>query len=148
MVNLAARSRSTNGPRQVDKSLVLYDGVCHLCNGFVHFILRRDAQKHFQFGYLQSAEGQRILGSLPTVPEGLDTVVLIENGKVSTRSTAALRIARRLDRGWPLCYGFIIVPRFLRDVVYNLVSKHRYRFFGRSEQCLLPSQDYKERFID
>lgn len=148
MVNLAAPFRSTNEPSQVDKSLVLYDGVCHLCNGFVRFVMRRDSQKQFQFGYLQSAEGQRILHSFPPIAEPPDTVVLIENGQLFTRSTAALRIARRLDGGWPLSYIFITIPRFLRDAVYNFISKHRYKYFGRSEQCLLPPPDYKERFID
>lgn len=132
----------------MDKSLVLYDGVCHLCNGFVRFIIKRDPGKHFQFGYLQSAESQEKLGTFPHLAKGIETVVLLEGGLVYTRSAAALRIARKLKGAWPLFYVFIVVPGFIRDAVYNFVGRHRYRLFGKSDQCMLPPEGDRDRFID
>lgn len=130
------------------KSLVLFDGVCHLCQGSVRFIIQRDRNKHFQFLPLQSAKAREFWQQPHTSGEVVDSVVLIEDGRVYTRSTAALRIARRLQGLWPLCYGFIVVPRPLRDAVYDLIGKYRYRLFGKSEQCMLPSPEYRDRFLD
>jgi len=132
----------------VDKPLVLYDGVCHLCNGSVRFIIRRDPAKQFQFGQLQSASGRSRLEGFPTTGESMNTLVLLEAGKIYTKSTAVLRIARRLSGGWPLFYAFIVMPPFMRDTLYNVVSRYRYRWFGRSEKCMLPSQADMDRFID
>jgi predicted DCC family thiol-disulfide oxidoreductase YuxK len=131
-----------------ESALILYDGVCHLCQGFVHFIIQRDPKKRFRFGFLQSESGREKLRSYPSLKSGLDTVVLIEEDRVYTRSTAALRIARRLTGGWPLFYLFIIIPPLIRDAAYNVVAKHRYRWFGRGDQCQVPSPELSDRFID
>ena len=130
------------------KALILYDGVCHLCNGFVRFIINRDKEKKFQFGHLQSPEGQRYVREYPQLLEQMKTVVLVEHETIYTRSTAALRITKHLGGIWSLTYGLIIVPAFVRDAVYDLVSRHRYRLFGRTDQCLVPSPDIRDRFID
>lgn len=131
-----------------ESAIILYDGVCHLCQGFVHFIIRRDPQKKFRFGFLQSAAGQDRLRAFPHLSNGLNTVVLIERGRVYTKSSAALRIARRLTGAWPLAYGLIFVPPILRDAVYNVIARHRYRWFGKSDACVLPSPDTQDRFLD
>ena len=129
-------------------SLVLFDGVCHLCNGFVRFVIARDPHGRFQFGALQSASARRVL-ELHDTPDPLpDTVVLVEDGKVFTRSTAALRIARRLTFPWPLVSAFLVVPRPLRDGIYALIARHRYGWFGRREQCMVPASALRSRFID
>jgi predicted DCC family thiol-disulfide oxidoreductase YuxK len=149
MENLAAPCRSSNAQKEVpDSALILYDGVCHLCQGFVTFIIQRDPGKKFRFGFLQSAAGQEIIRAHPSLAGGLNTVVLIEGTRVFTRSSAALRIARRLNGGWPLMYAFMVIPPFLRDALYDVVARHRYRWFGRSQECRLPSPADSDRFID
>ena len=129
-------------------SLVLFDGVCHLCNGFVQFVIARDPHGRFQFGALQSASARRVLELYDTPDPLPDTVVLVEDGKVFTRSTAALRIARRLTFPWPLASAFLVVPRPLRDGIYALIARHRYGWFGRRDHCMVPAAALRSRFID
>ena len=127
---------------------VLFDGVCTLCSGFVRFVIARDPEARFRFGALQSdaarrlVEGLRIPGPLP------DSIILVEDGRAYVKSTAALRIARRLRAPWPLAYGLIVVPRFLRDWGYDLAARHRYRWFGRRDACMVPTPELRARFID
>jgi predicted DCC family thiol-disulfide oxidoreductase YuxK len=130
-----------------NKSLVLYDGVCHLCNAFVRFIIRRDRAKRFEFSHLQSPISKDRLSGLPPFANKLNTVVLLEDGRAFTRSTAVLRITRHLDGAWPIFYVFILVPRFVRDAAYDLIGKYRFRLFGRSNQCLIPSAQDRDRFV-
>lgn len=131
-----------------DHPIVLVDGVCHFCQGATKFIIQRDPKGIFHFASIQSEVGQKLLkkGGIPT--ETMDTFILIENGKYYTRSTGALRIARQLRFAWPLLYAFIIVPRFLRNAVYNYVARNRYRWFGKSDQCMLPTPEIRERFVE
>ena len=124
--------------------IVLFDGVCNLCNGAVRFILARDPRARFRFASLQSEAARRLLGGDPPA----ETIVLIEAGKTHTRSTAALRIARLLRFPWPLWYGWIVVPRPLRDGVYDWVARHRYRWFGRRDTCMVPTPELRDRFLD
>ncbi|MGG4555239.1 thiol-disulfide oxidoreductase DCC family protein [Paenibacillus sp. FSL W8-0186] len=131
-------------------NVVLFDGVCHLCQGAVKFIIRRDPERRFRFASLQSEAGERILqGSRrPDIsPDRINTIVLYQNGVYYTRSSAALRIAKGLRYPWPLAFGFIIVPRFIRDAVYRIVAANRYRWFGKDETCLVPTKENKERFL-
>ena len=129
-------------------SLILFDGVCNLCNGFVQSVIERDPQGRFQFGALQSPAAQRVL-SLHDAPSPLpDSIVLVEDGRVYTRSTAALRIARGLGFPSALTYAFIAVPRPIRDWAYDVVANHRYRWFGRREACMLPTPELRSRFLD
>lgn len=130
-----------------EKGIILFDGVCNLCNGFVHFIIRRDKNNYFKFASLQSETAKEILIRFG-VQEKLKTIVFIENKKVYKRSTAALHICRRLQGAWPLLYGFIIVPPFLRDAVYNLVAKYRYQWFGKKDQCMLPTPALQSKFLE
>jgi prepilin-type processing-associated H-X9-DG protein len=125
-------------------NVVFFDGVCHLCQATVRFIIARDAKASFHFASLQSAVARDKLGAW----HGPDSVVLLEGDRVSIESTAALRIARKLRFPWSMAYAFIIVPRPLRDVVYRFIAKRRYRWFGKDDACWLPTPELRKRFLD
>jgi predicted DCC family thiol-disulfide oxidoreductase YuxK len=128
--------------------LILFDGVCNLCNGFVRFVIARDPGGRFQFAALQSAHARRVLG-LDDAPDPLpDAVVLVEEGRIYTRSTAVLHIARRLAFPWPLAAALFVVPRPLRDWMYARVARCRYRWFGRRDHCLVPTPASRARFLE
>jgi predicted DCC family thiol-disulfide oxidoreductase YuxK len=127
--------------------LVLFDGVCNLCNGVVRFIIRRDPTGDFQFAPLTSAAARRALASVPP-GEIPNSVVLVDNGRIYTRSDAALRIARGLRFPWALAYTLVIVPRSLRDWVYEAIARRRYRWFGRQDRCMIPGPSIRGRFLD
>ena len=129
--------------------LVFFDGVCNLCNGTVQFILDRDKGSAFRFAQLQSEAAAKVLNERGVTidKEALDSVMLVEGDKVYQRSDAALRIARRLSFPWSLWYVFIIVPRFLRDAIYKLIARNRYRWFGKSETCRVPTPELRARFL-
>jgi predicted DCC family thiol-disulfide oxidoreductase YuxK len=130
-----------------DKSLILFDGVCNLCDSSVQFILLRDKKDRFRFASLQSDYGQNILKqhNLPT--EKFNSLALIENGKLYQRSTGALRIARRLKGAWPMLFAFIIIPPFIRNFVYDFIARNRYRWFGKKESCMMPRPEWKQKFL-
>lgn len=132
-------------------SVILFDGVCNLCNGAVQFVLDRDRHKRFRFAALQSEAGQALLrqrGLTPPDPGAdPDTIVLVEGDRVSDRSTAALRIARHLGFPWVLAGIFWLLPRPLRDWVYRFIARNRYRWFGKSESCRLPTPELRGRFL-
>lgn len=129
-------------------AVVLFDGVCHLCQGAVKFIIKRDPSGRFRFASRQSETGRRLLGKTEAGSAGLETIVLIDqNGKVYTRSSAALRIARGLRFPWP-CFAVLgLIPKGLRDRIYNRVAANRYRWFGKDEACLVPTPEIRERFL-
>ncbi len=128
-------------------AIILFDGVCNFCNGSVNFIIERDRENYFKFAPLQSEVGQKLLGEYGINKNVTDSVVLIEDGKAYVRTTAALRIARRLSGAWRYFYGFIVVPSFVRDVFYKLFAKYRYKMFGKQEACLMPTPEIRERFL-
>jgi predicted DCC family thiol-disulfide oxidoreductase YuxK len=129
------------------KRVVLFDGVCNFCDASVQFIIKRDPAAHFLFTSLQSEKGLELTKKY-AIPEDVDSLVLIENGKAFTKSSAALRIAKKLDGLWHLFFLFILVPRKIRDGVYNYVAKNRYKWFGKKEDaCMLPSPEQRKRFI-
>ena len=132
---------------KVMSAIILFDGVCNFCNGSVNFIIERDTEKYFKFAPLQSEIGQKLLNEHGIDKTVTDSVVLIENNKVYTRTTAVLRIAKRLSGAWRFFYGFIIVPSFIRDVLYKLFAKNRYKTFGRQEACMVPTPEIRERFL-
>ncbi|EOS55525.1 thiol-disulfide oxidoreductase DCC family protein [Paenibacillus barengoltzii] len=131
-----------------NEHVILFDGVCHLCQGAVKFIIKHDPAGRFRFASLQSQAGSRLLRAAGAHEESLDSVVLIENGTYYIRSAAALRIARGLRSPWPLLYALIVVPKGLRDAVYRFIAKHRYRWFGKDETCLVPTRELRERFLE
>ena len=127
-----------------ERPVILFDGVCNLCTGSVQFVIERDSRKQFRFASLQSPVAERLLGRR----NDLDSVVLVENNAIHRKSTAALRIARRLDGLWPLLAVFLVVPRFLRDAVYDWIGRRRYRMFGKRDACWVPNAELAERFLD
>ena len=131
-----------------DHNIVLYDGVCNYCNASVRFVIARDPSNRFRFAALQSEAGKSLLRHHLLSQDSMETVVLIEDGKVHTRSTAALRVARKLSGAWPLLYGLIIIPRPIRDWGYSFFARHRYRWFGRTNACQIPSPEVRGRFLD
>lgn len=129
-------------------AILLFDGVCSLCNGLVNFVINRDPQGYFKLGALQSDAARPYLDAFEQDIQGLDTMVLIEDGKLYTRSTAALRVFRRLSMPWPLLYGFVFVPKALRDRIYEVIASHRYEWFGQREHCRRPTPDLRKRFVE
>ena len=128
-------------------AIILFDGVCNFCNSSVNFIIERDTAGYFKFAPLQSEIGEKLLAENGVDKVETDSVVLIEDGKVYTHSTAALRVAQKLDGAWRWFYYFIFVPRFIRDAFYKLFAKYRYRLFGKKDECMLPSPDVRARFL-
>ena|SRR6478609_7372065 len=128
-------------------TVILFDGVCNLCNSSVQFIIQRDPKARFKFTALQSETGQKLLKSIGLPTESFPSIILIKNGKVLQRSSAALEIAKELSGLWPVFYIFKIVPGFIRDIFYNIIANNRYRFFGRKEHCMIPTPELKSRFI-
>lgn len=138
----------TNAPNSLSgPSIVLFDGVCNFCNASVNFVIDRDPHASFKFGALQSEEGVQLLSELGITPDYLDSILLVENGKVFKDSTAALKIAKKLSGLWPILYGFIVVPAPVRDLVYRWIARNRYKWFGKMDSCRLPTPEYRARFI-
>jgi predicted DCC family thiol-disulfide oxidoreductase YuxK len=131
----------------IRQPVILFDGVCNLCSGAVQFIIKRDKKDVFRFASLQSSFGQSVLKKYKLPSHELSSVILVENDIIYTRSTGALKVAKQLSGGWPLLYMFIIVPRFIRDAVYNYVAKNRYKWFGKKQECWLPTPALKNKFI-
>ena len=128
-------------------AVILFDGVCNFCNGAVNFVISRDRDGYFKFAALQSAVGEELLDKHRIDKVETDSVVLIEDDKAYLHSSAALRIVRRLPGLWPILYGLIIVPKGIRDWAYRLFAKHRYRLFGRREECMIPTPEIRARFL-
>lgn len=142
-------------------AILLFDGVCNFCDASVNFIIAHDKAGYFRFAPLQSEAGQELTkkfglefaalsadepaGTPDAVP--IDSLVLIEDEKAYTHSTAALRIARHLDGIWSAVYAFIVVPKVLRDYFYKLFARHRYRLFGKKDVCMMPTPELKQRFL-
>ena len=127
--------------------IILFDGVCNLCNGFVQFVIARDPAARFRFAALQSAAGASLLRDAGVSGSPLDSIVLVAGGRAYIRSAAALRILRGLRFPWPLAYVLIAVPPFIRDRVYDFIAARRYRWFGRREVCMVPTSDLRRRFL-
>jgi predicted DCC family thiol-disulfide oxidoreductase YuxK len=129
-------------------AVILFDGVCNLCNGFVQFVIARDPAAHFRFGPLQSEAAQRLIGAAQLPGPLPDSIVLVEDARVWTESSAALRVLGRLTFPWPLALVFVLVPPPVRNWVYRMVARNRYRWFGRREVCLVPTPELRNRFLD
>ena len=133
--------------KQFTHSIILFDGVCNLCNGAVNFVIKRDPGNVFKFAPLQEKQGALLLKTHAIDIQKLDSIVLIENENVYTKSSAALRIARKLSGLWPLFFVLLIIPSFIRDGVYDFIAKNRYKWFGKKEQCMIPTLGLKEKFL-
>jgi predicted DCC family thiol-disulfide oxidoreductase YuxK len=130
------------------KKIVLFDGVCNLCSSSVQFILKRDKKNQFLFGSLQGKAGQEYLKKFNLPADTFNSFMLVESDKLYTHSSGALRMLKYLGNGWQLLYAFIIVPKFIRDGVYNIIAKNRYKWFGKKEECWIPSAELKAKFLD
>lgn len=128
--------------------IVLFDGVCNLCNASVQFILKRDPDHRFKFASLQSAFGQQKLKEYGYESNDLVSIMLVTKRGVLQRSDAALEIAKHLSGLWFLLYVFKIIPRFIRDAIYNWVARNRYSFFGKRTSCWIPTPDLSSRFLE
>lgn len=131
-----------------DAPIVLFDGVCNLCNGSVDFIIARDPDAAFRFASLQSEVGRALLRRHGLPEDDLASIVLVEGERCSTASEAALRVARRLRGPWRMAAVFLLVPRVIRDGVYGIVAAHRYRWFGKQNTCRVPTPELRARFLD
>ena len=130
-----------------EKKIILFDGVCNLCNSSVLFVIKRDPKDRFRFTALQETIGQAYLKRYDIDPSETDSIILISNGKAYTKSSAALNIAKYLTGGWPLLYGFMIVPKFIRNWVYDYIAKNRYKWYGKKESCMIPTPELKAKFL-
>ena len=136
-----------------EPAVLLFDGVCNLCTAWVRFVVRRDPPPaRFRFASLQSEAARRVLAAhdrpAPAAQEAPESLVLIEGGRLYERSTAALRVLRGLGLPWSLLYVLIVVPRALRDGVYRWIARRRYAWFGRREECLVPTPELRGRFLE
>lgn len=131
-----------------NQKVILFDGGCNLCSASVQFIIERDHENIFKFASLQSNFGQEILKKHHLPSADFDSFILLENNQIYQRSSAALKVAKQLS--WPLkaMYVFIIVPSFIRNFVYNVIAKNRYKWFGKKTECWLPTPDLKDKFLD
>ena len=136
---------------RADQRVILFDGVCNLCNGSVNWVIARDPQERFQFASLQSQVAENLLHGVmdeQELADHPDSIVLVDAGGAHVRSTAALSIAAGMGLPYSLARVFFAIPRPLRDLVYNWVARNRYRWFGRQESCMLPTPDLTSRFLD
>jgi predicted DCC family thiol-disulfide oxidoreductase YuxK len=131
-----------------DTPILLFDGVCNLCNGSVQFVVDHDPDAVFRFAPLQSETAQELLADAGFEDYDFDTFVLVEGDEYYTKSEAALRVAGRLERPWSFLTLFRAVPRVVRDRVYDLVATYRYAVFGKKDRCMVPTPELRERFIE
>ena len=129
------------------KPILLFDGVCNLCNGSVQFIINRDPEGIFQFAALQSDVGQQLLKHFNLPEKELNSVVLIQNGQCYTHSDAPLQIAKKMGGWLRILTVFQPVPVVIRNIVYNWIARNRYRWFGRQESCMVPTPELRQRFL-
>ncbi|MED4206472.1 thiol-disulfide oxidoreductase DCC family protein [Neobacillus mesonae] len=127
--------------------IILFDGVCNFCNSSVQFIIKRDPKGHFKFASLQGEIGQQLLNQ-HGLNSKMDSFVLIEDDNIFFESTAALRVCRKLKGGWKLLSGLFIVPSPLRNSIYKIIAKNRYKWFGKKDSCMLPRPEWRNRFLD
>ncbi|MCE2773592.1 MAG: DCC1-like thiol-disulfide oxidoreductase family protein [Bacteroidetes bacterium] len=130
-----------------NNGIILFDGVCNFCNNSINLVIRKDKRDYFRFAPLQSEAGKILTAKFNIDTTKTDSVLLIENDALYSKSTAALRIARKMDGLFPLCYALIIIPKFLRDPIYDYIAKRRYRWFGKKESCMIPTPEIRKKFI-
>lgn len=129
-------------------AIILFDGVCNLCNSSINFVIDRDPHRHFRYLALQSKKGKELMKKYNLPSEELTSIVLIKNKKAYIKSGAALRVAGSLSFPWPFLYGFLLVPPFIRNIVYDLIAANRYKWFGKQSACRVPTPELKELFLE
>lgn len=128
-------------------NIILFDGVCNFCNSSVNKIIKHDKKNRFKFTALQSDVGKKILEKHSIDPSKIDSIILIENDVAYIKSTAILKISKHLNGIYSLAYGFIIIPTFLRNFVYDFIAKNRYKWWGKKDSCMIPTAEVKSKFI-
>jgi predicted DCC family thiol-disulfide oxidoreductase YuxK len=131
-----------------EHGVILFDGVCNFCNNKINLVIRKDKKDFFRFAALQSEAGKKILAAngIEITPEP-DTFIFIEKNKIYNRSSAALHIVKHMSGLWPALFVFIIVPRFLRDIVYKIIARNRYKWWGVRESCMVPTPEVRKKFL-
>ena len=127
--------------------IILFDGVCNLCNGAVTYIIKRDNKNVFKFAALQREIGQKLTSKFKIDTTKVDSIILIDGEKHYEKSSAALHIAKNLSGAYPLLFGFMFVPKFIRNGVYDYIAKNRYKWFGKKESCMIPTAELKSKFL-
>ena len=130
-----------------NQPIILFDGVCNFCNAAVNFVIKKDKNKHIKFAPLQSDAGIQLIKQYGLPANVMGSFLFIENGKMYNKSTAAFKVCRHLKGLWPLCYGFMIVPAFIRNAVYDWIAKNRYEWFGKRQACMIPTPEVRARFL-
>jgi predicted DCC family thiol-disulfide oxidoreductase YuxK len=143
-----AEEKATGEKEGKNDKIILFDGVCNLCNRVVQFIIKRDPKARFKFTALQSGHAKELLKDLEWVSNQPDFIIYYRGNKIYKKSTAVLLILRDLGGIWALLYLLAIIPRFLRDYFYDKIAINRYRLFGKRESCMIPSPDLKNRFLE
>lgn len=131
----------------LNKKIILFDGVCNLCNGSVVFMIKRDKKDVLRYAALQTEVGQKLVDQYNIDTKKIDSIILIENNTYFYKSTAALKIARHLNGAYPLLTVFLILPAFMRDWVYDIIARNRYKWFGKKESCMIPTPELKSKFL-
>ncbi len=129
------------------KKILLFDGVCNLCNSTVQFIIKRDKSACIKFASLQSDIGKELLKLNNQSISDFNSIVYLRNNEVLIKSTAALYLLKDIGGFWRIMFLFIVIPKFIRDFFYSIISKNRYKWFGKLEVCLIPNNELKERFL-
>ncbi len=131
----------------MEKDIILFDGVCNLCNNAINFVIDHDPDDNFRFAALRSKTGLELLNKYGIDPDKTDSIVLISNGHAFAKAEAALRISKKLSGAWKLAYGLNIIPGFIKNPVYDFIARNRYKWFGKMESCRLPSPELKQKFL-
>ena len=132
---------------KTEKAIILFDGVCNLCNSSVQFVIKRDKKHHFVFAALQSDVARDILLHYPTKITKKDSILLLQDKQLYSESTAALEIAKQFSGFWKLLQIFWIIPKFARDYIYGMIAKNRYKWFGKRDSCMIPNKEISKRFL-
>lgn len=130
-----------------DHPIILFDGICNLCNKVVQFVIRHDHKAKFRFGSLQSAAAQKLIAGIDTGLGHIDSIILVTNGKAYTKSAAAIKIMQMLGGIFKLSSVFMLLPEFFRDGVYDVIARNRYKIFGKRDTCMIPTAELQNRFI-
>ncbi|NQX86835.1 MAG: thiol-disulfide oxidoreductase DCC family protein [Flavobacteriaceae bacterium] len=130
------------------KKLILFDGVCNLCNNTVQYVIQRDHKNKYLFASLQSKVGKQIIEAFNIDTTKTDSILLYSNGQLYSKSTAALKVAATLGFPTNVLAISLIIPAFIRNVVYDYIAKNRYKWYGKKKDCMIPSPELKSKFID
>lgn len=131
-----------------EEYIILFDGVCNLCNSSINFIIKHDPKRIFRYAAMQSGTGRKLKAQFKIQNDDPDTVILVKNNEVYEKSDAVFKILSKLPGAFKMLYLFIFLPRFIRDFFYDLIAANRYKFFGKKDTCMIPAPEIKELFLD